>query len=72
MNENVNPQYSAPQAAAIPPPPATVPPPTTVIVERKSPGLAGFLSSSRASATCTSGSTSAHSPSAARSCSESR
>ncbi len=44
MNENVNPQYSAPQAAAIPPPPATVPPPTTVIVERKSPGLAGFLS----------------------------
>ncbi len=47
MNENQNPQYSVPQPppappAAVPPPSATVPPP--VIYERKSPGLAGFLS----------------------------
>ena len=47
MNENYNPQPSAPQPppAAPPvyaPPPASVPPP--VIIERKSPGLAGFLS----------------------------
>src|SRR5262245_39798943 len=49
MNENPNPQYSAPQPAAAPasaPPPATppAPVPVPVVVERKSPGLAGFLS----------------------------
>ena len=47
MNENQNPQYSVPPPppaapVAAPPPSATVPPP--VIYERKSPGLAGFLS----------------------------
>ncbi len=46
MNENYNPQPSAPQppppAPVYAPPPASVPPP--VIIERKSPGLAGFLS----------------------------
>jgi hypothetical protein len=48
MNENANPQPSAPQPPPpapptyVPPPSTTVPPP--VIVERKSPGLAGFLS----------------------------
>jgi hypothetical protein len=49
MNEYVNPQPSASQpppaapgaSAYVPPPPVTAPP---VIVERKSPGLAGFLS----------------------------
>ena len=49
MNENPNPQYSAPQPAAAPasaPLPAATPAsiPLPVIVERKSPGLAGFLS----------------------------
>ena len=48
MNENYNPQPSVPQpppavSNAVPPPsPVAVPPP--VILERKSPGLAGFLS----------------------------
>ena len=48
MNETPNPQPSVPPATAppagVPPPtvPPTVPPP--VIIERKSPGLAGFLS----------------------------
>src|SRR5262245_20207390 len=49
MNEYVNPQPSASQpppaapsaSAYVPPPPVTAAP---VIVERKSPGLAGFLS----------------------------
>ena len=48
MNENLNPQYSAPQAAsastAPPPAPPTTPVPAPIVVERKSPGLAGFLS----------------------------
>jgi len=48
MSEYANPQSSAPQAApaaptAAPPPPAPMAP-VPVIVERKSPGLAGFLS----------------------------
>ena len=48
MNENQSPQYSVPQPppaapSAVPPPSATTPP-QPVIVERKSPGLAGFLS----------------------------
>ena len=46
MNENYNPQPSAPQpppaAPVYAPPPASVPPP--VIIERKSPVLAAFLS----------------------------
>ncbi len=47
MNEFANPQPTAQQATpaaptAVPPPPATVVQP--VIVDRKSPGLAGFLS----------------------------
>jgi hypothetical protein len=48
MNENQSPQYSVPQPppsappVAVPPPVAPAPPP--VIYERKSPGLAGFLS----------------------------
>src|SRR5262245_23181871 len=45
MNENLNPQPTTPPPPAPPvavPPPAAVPPP--VIIERKSPGLAGFLS----------------------------
>src|SRR6266511_2230032 len=47
MNDNINPQPTAPQAPS-PAPPAAPPPPTAVshpvIVDRKSPGLAGFLS----------------------------
>ena len=43
MNENATPQFTAPQT-----PPAAAPPPIViaqpVIVDRKSPGLAGFLS----------------------------
>lgn len=46
MNENYNPQPSAPQpppaAPVYAPPPASVPPP--IIIERKSPVLAAFLS----------------------------
>ena len=45
MNENLNPQPTVPPPPApsvAVPPPAAVPPP--VIIERKSPGLAGFLS----------------------------
>ena len=48
MNENLNPQYSAPQAASASTAPPTTPPttpvPAPIVVERKSPGLAGFLS----------------------------
>ena len=49
MNENQNPQYSAPPPPPPPAAPSAVPPPspipaTAVVIERKSPGLAGFLS----------------------------
>jgi hypothetical protein len=74
MNENPNPQASAPQPAAAPasaPQPATPTTPVPVVLERKSPGLAGFLSIfpgiGHVYLACTSG----PSRSAARSCSES-
>ncbi|MEX0879581.1 MAG: hypothetical protein WEB59_14180 [Thermoanaerobaculia bacterium] len=48
MNDTFASQTSAPQTpgatAAVPPPPAVVAPVVPVVVERKSPGLAGFLS----------------------------
>jgi hypothetical protein len=48
MNENQNPQYSVPQpppaAPSVVAAPSPTPPPQPVIIERKSPGLAGFLS----------------------------
>ena len=44
MNETVNPQPPPPAAVPPPPPAALYPIPPPVVLEKKSPGLAGFLS----------------------------